>query len=335
MSRTKLSYLSRVHSICFGAAYIKAAPLQRPHSRQGLHKLALSVSFNCRYTQHLSCLYFKRYAVYSQKSSVIGNVDIVSLYHDFPRLSCSFYMVKKYFSSHHHGGENTLVYILRLFNSHQFAAAHYRHPVGDAHYLVKLMGDDDDRHLLFLYDFSYNREQFLCFLRRKHCRRLVQNEDVRAAIKCFEYFHSLLQTNAYFSHLGFRLHLKTVFFHQPFRFAVCSFKVIQYAQLAGFFAHYYVLSHRKGRYQHEMLMHHSYAHAYGFFRVEFFNPSAVYVYSSVRRLMNTVKDIHKGTLSCPVLADQRKNLSLFYVKGNPVVCQNPGKLHRNIFKSYY
>ena len=71
------------------------------------------------------------------------------------------------------------------------AAAQHRDPVGDLEHLVQLVADEDDR-LALLGQAAHDREQLLRLLRGQHRRRLVEDEDVRAAVERLQDLDPLL-----------------------------------------------------------------------------------------------------------------------------------------------
>ena len=71
------------------------------------------------------------------------------------------------------------------------AAAQHGDPVGDLEHLVELVGDEDDR-LALGGEAADDREELLRLLRRQHGRRLVEDEDVGAAIERLQDLDALL-----------------------------------------------------------------------------------------------------------------------------------------------
>ena len=64
-------------------------------------------------------------------------------------------------------------------------------PVGDLEHLVQLVADEDDRHALAL-EALEDPEELLRLLRREHRGRLVEDEDVRAAVERLQDLDALL-----------------------------------------------------------------------------------------------------------------------------------------------
>lgn len=85
-------------------------------------------------------------------------------------------------------------------NTHQPARPHDAHAVGDGHDFIKLVGDDDNGHLLFPHDAANDLEKLVRFLRRQHGGGLVQYQHVRAPVERLEDFHALLQAHAELAH---------------------------------------------------------------------------------------------------------------------------------------
>ncbi len=93
-------------------------------------------------------------------------------------------------SSASSGGEVSAVSTRR----HHLAAPHDRDAVGDRHDLAQLVGDEDDGLALSLQR-PQQVEQRVRLRRRQHGRRLVEDEDVGAAIERLQNFDALLQAD--------------------------------------------------------------------------------------------------------------------------------------------
>ena len=59
------------------------------------------------------------------------------------------------------------------------------------------MGDNYYGFAVLLH-FAQNCEQLLCFLRGENGGRLIENKDIRASVKHFDYFNRLLFGNGHF-----------------------------------------------------------------------------------------------------------------------------------------
>ena len=71
------------------------------------------------------------------------------------------------------------------------AAAQHGDAVGDLQHLVELVADEDDRHAL-AHEVLEDAEELERLLRREHGGRLVEDEDVRAAVERLEDLDALL-----------------------------------------------------------------------------------------------------------------------------------------------
>ena len=77
----------------------------------------------------------------------------------------------------------------------RLAAPQDRDPVGDLEHLVQLVADEDDRHALAR-ERAQDLEQLARLLRRQHRRRLVEDQDVRAAVERLQDLDPLLLADA-------------------------------------------------------------------------------------------------------------------------------------------
>jgi hypothetical protein len=95
-------------------------------------------------------------------------------------------------AAHHHIGQIFLGGAGRRHGADHAAAAHHGDGVGDVEDLLQLVGDQDDGLALFL-EQAQDFEQRRGFLRRQHGCRLVQDQDVGAAVDLLEDLHALLR----------------------------------------------------------------------------------------------------------------------------------------------
>ena len=71
------------------------------------------------------------------------------------------------------------------------------------------MGDDDDRFAVALH-VAHNGKQLVCLLRGEHGSRLVQNQNVRAAVEHLDDLNGLLLRNGHIVDLLIGIYFKTV-----------------------------------------------------------------------------------------------------------------------------
>ena len=101
-----------------------------------------------------------------------------------------------------------------LARRHHRAAPHDRDVVGDRHDLAQLVGDEDDRLALVL-ELLEDAEQMVGLGRRQHAGRLVEDQDVGAAIERLQDLDALLQADRQFLDDRVRIDLQPVFALQP------------------------------------------------------------------------------------------------------------------------
>ena len=91
--------------------------------------------------------------------------------------------------------------------------AKHGHAVAQAQNLVELVRDNNDGMPLIAH-VAQHLEQPVRLLGGEYGGRLVQNQDVRAAVEHFDDFHRLLLRHAHFIDLFMRINLKSVLFGQ-------------------------------------------------------------------------------------------------------------------------
>ena len=83
--------------------------------------------------------------------------------------------------THHHFGKQGFGGFFCFHSAHIFPFPKDAYPVGNVQYLMKLVGNDYHRFAV-LFHVAHDFKQLLRFLRGKHCRGLVQNQNVRTTV---------------------------------------------------------------------------------------------------------------------------------------------------------
>ena len=83
--------------------------------------------------------------------------------------------------THHHFGKQGFGGFPGFHGAHIFSFPKDAYPVGNVQHLMKLVSNDYHRFAV-LFHVAHDFKQLLRFLRGKHRRRLVQNQNVRAAV---------------------------------------------------------------------------------------------------------------------------------------------------------
>ena len=104
-----------------------------------------------------------------------------------------------------------------LLGRDHLSPAQHGHAVGKARHLIELMADEDDR-LALLHHALHRLAQRVGLLRRQDRGRLIENQNVRAAIQRLQYLDPLLLANAQLPYESVRVHKQIVLFahlHDP------------------------------------------------------------------------------------------------------------------------
>ncbi len=104
----------------------------------------------------------------------------------------------------------------RLAGRHHGALAHDRDGVGDRHDLAQLVRDEHDRLALVL-QLLEDAEEVVGLRGRQHAGRLVEDQDLGAAIERLQDLDALLQADGKLLDDGVRIDLQPVFAFQPLR----------------------------------------------------------------------------------------------------------------------
>ena len=91
----------------------------------------------------------------------------------------------------HHVGQGLLIGVLRLHVADVFALAEDGDAVGDREHLMQLVRDDDEGFAVGLH-VAHDLEQLVRLLRRENGGRLVEDQDVGAAIEHLDDLDGLL-----------------------------------------------------------------------------------------------------------------------------------------------
>ena len=135
------------------------------------------------------------------------------------------------------------------------APAHHGDRIGQVHDLAQLVGDDDDR-LALVPQRPEDAEQVVGLLRGQDPGRLVQDQDVGAAIERLEDFDALLKADGQVADDGVDIHLQRVFMLQPLQLLAGAAEAGG-QRGAALGPEQHVFHHGEGVHQHEMLVDHA------------------------------------------------------------------------------
>ena len=203
-------------------------------------------------------------------------------------------------------------------------APQHRDPVGDLEHLVQLVADEDDRRAALLQALD-DSEQLARLLRRQHGGRLVEDQDVGAAVERLQDLDALLPADADALDLRGRVDREAVLrrdlAHALDRLAV----VEQHARLGRLDLEHDVLGDRHHRDQHEVLVHHPDPAVDRVLGRAEHDLLAVEQDLALVGPVEAVEDVHQRRLARAVLAEEREHLALAQVEIDLVVRDDPGE----------
>ena len=189
------------------------AALERLQSRDSLQKLLLAAARDAGHAQNLAGIGLKGGMGEHLAALVIDDRYIAHLQLEAGIHGLGAFDVQVHAPAHHHFGQAFLRGLGGLNGTDAVPLAKHGHAVAQAQNLVELVGDDDDGMPLIAH-VAQHLEQPVRLLGGEHGGRLVQNQDVRAAVEHFDDFHRLLLRHAHFIDLFMRINLKSVLFGQ-------------------------------------------------------------------------------------------------------------------------
>ncbi len=188
-----------------------------------------------------------------------------------------------------------------LARRHHRALPHHRDIVGDRHDLAQLVGDEDDGLALFL-ELLEDAEQMIGLGRRQHAGRLVEDQDVGAAIERLQDLDALLQADRQFLDDRVGIDFQPVFPLEPLELgARLGDAGLQQRLALG--AEDDVLENGEILDQHEVLVDHADADGDGIVRRVDDHRLAADADLAAVGLVEAVEDRHQRRLAGAVLAD--------------------------------
>ena len=182
------------------------------------------------------------------------------------------------------------------------------HPVGDLEHLVQLVADEDDGHAL-AGERAQDPEELQRLLRGEHCRRLVENQDLGAAVESLQDLDPLLLADADVLHAGVRVDGELERLGDPLD-ALLRGGLVEQDLLAGRLdPEHDVLRDRHHRDEHEVLVDHADSQVDRIARRPHRNRLPLDPELALVRLVETVEDVHQRRLARAVLAEQGVHLT--------------------------
>ena len=334
MRKAERAYLAGAFPRGFLPADAHASALKSAHTRYGLQKLTLPVALNGGDAEYLPGPDGKRNSVDGDKPAVSAHDKIIRAYKLLAGRAGLFKAFIKHRPAHHHGRKAALRHVGGVFHADEPPLAHHTHSVRYRHDLIQLVRYYNDGHAVLLHDLANDLKKLFRFLRREHRRRLVQYQDVSAAVQRFQNLHALLKADAHFPDNCRGIHQQAVFFRKLSCRGLRRPVVKQDAQLLRLTAEHDILRRRERRHEHEVLVHHADAKLYRPSGAELVQLSAAYEHLPVRRLVYAVENVHQRGFPRAVLPDERKHLTAPYVQRYVVICENAGKFHAHMPELY-
>ena len=164
------------------------------------------------------------------------------------------------------------------------------------------MADEDNRPP-FRLELAHQRQKVLDLRRGEHGGRLVENQDVGAAIEQAQDLQDLAHVDRRVDGLQPPVDRDAGKRGDPFRFGLCLAPVDQAAEPHGFARQNQVLEKRQRRRQHELLMDQADAAREGVGRAFQLDRPIVEDHGSLVRSVDALQDAHQRRLAGPVAAD--------------------------------
>ena len=197
------------------------------------------------------------------------------------------------------------------------APADHHNIIADFHNLIQVMGNQDNG-LAVLRQSPEAFEQITGFLGREHCRRLIQNKDLRTAVKNLQNLHLLLQSNSQASGRRVKRHLHAKPFLQ-IQNVFSRLFIIQGNTPRGLHAQDDVFQYAQLIDQHKMLVHHSDFQADGIPAGAEAHMLAPDLDLPAGRGLQPIENIHQRGFSRAILPHQTHHGPLADSHGNIVV----------------
>ena len=211
----------------------------------------------------------------------------------------------------------------------QLPAAQDGDPVGDVEHLVELVGDEDHR-LAARREAADHLEQLLGLLRREHCGRLVEDEDVRLAIERLQDLDALLLADGDVLDLRRRVDGQSVAVRDLLDAALGLVDVEHDPAPGRLLGEDDVLGHRHHGDEHEVLVHHPHAGPDRRARSAQTHGVPLDHDLALVGVVEPVEDVHQRRLAGAVLAEQRVDLALEQVEADVVVGDDPREALRDV-----
>ena len=230
--------------------------------------------------------------------------------------------VEEDFPSDHQPGQFRLGGLLGGEGGDDAAGPQHRHPVGEGHHLVQLVGDEDDR-LTFVGHLTQRGRQVGCLLGRQDRCGLVQDQHVGPPVEELQDLHPLLLPDGELPDVGIGVHGQAVAGGEGGQLLAHLLQVQDEA--GGVETQDDVLGHGEAFDQHKVLVDHTDAVSDGVPRGAQVDGPAVDDDLALVGPVEAGEDVHQGALAGPVFPQQGQHLAGVDIQVHVVVGQDAGK----------
>ena len=196
----------------------------------------------------------------------------------------------------------------------QPSAAQHRDAIGEAQHLVELVADEDDRAAIGR-EAAQHGQKLVHLLRGQHGRRLVEDQDLGAAIERFQDLDALLLADRQAVDTCVRIDREAVAPRELGDARRDRPAILEQRRARRGLPEHQVLGDGERRHQHEVLMHHAEPMADGVVRRAEPHRLPAQPDLSLVRPVQAVEDAHQRRLAGAVLAEQRQDLALAAARG--------------------
>src|SRR5471032_2160621 len=290
------------------AEEVQLAGGRQAHARQDLHQLALAVAGHDGNRDDLAGA--QREADIGQQLDLllVLQLQVLDVQHRRARIVGRARQVVFNWPADHHIGQFFFGGAGRRHGADHAAAAHHGDGVGDVEDLLQLVRDQDDGLALFL-EQAQDLEQRLGLLRGQHGGRLVQDQDVGAAVDLLENLHALLRAHRQVVDGGQRIDVEAVAGADLAQLRLDG-GALGLELEAAFAAQHHVIEHGHVLDQHEVLVHHADAQRDRFLAVADVARLAIEQDLPAVGSVVSVQDAHQGRFAGAVLAHQAMDRTL-------------------------
>ena len=297
---------------------VNAAALDGLQARDGLQQLLLSAAGYARDAEYLAGVRREADVVELHDAVDTAHGEVFHLYTGLRVDRVGAGDVERHRVPDHHVRHLLGVRVLCRHVADELPMAEYGDAVGKRLDLVHLVRDDDDS-LARIAHIAQHSKELVRLLRGQHGGRLVEDEDVRAAVERLDDLHGLLLGDGHIVYLLPGVDLKAVEGAYLLNAAAGALKV----ETTGFFQTKHDVL-RGGEHVHEleMLVYHAYAEIERVLRGAYHDLFPVDEYLPLVGEVNAGEHIHQRRLAAAVLAEQREDLSPVNVQPYLVVCHD-------------